>query len=100
MAFHIPNWGKLTETALCLKKIESGEEMAVILPSNVYPGVPTTLAPFDNIGRLEETLSGSGTSHRVNGIVIQQMARTVKAPTPAATMPKQKRRSTICSAKF
>ena len=99
MAFHIRNWMKLTETALCLKKIESGEEMAVILPSNVYPGVPTTLA-FDNVGRLEETLSGSGTYHRVNGIVIQQMARTVKAPTPAATMPKQKRTSTICSAKF
>ena len=36
------------ETALRLKKIESEEEMAVILPSNVYPGVPTTLA-FDNI---------------------------------------------------
>ena len=80
------------ETALCLKKIESEEEMAVILPSNVYPGVPTTLA-FDNIDRLEETLSGGGTSHRVNGIAIQTMVYTVEAPTPAATMPKQKRRS-------
>ena len=79
---------------MCLKKIESEEEMAVILPSNVYPGVPTTLA-FDNIDRLEETLGRGGTSHRVNGIVIQQMVRTVEAPTPAATIPKQKRKSII-----
>lgn len=79
------------ETALCLKKIESEEEMAVNLPSNVYPGVPTTLA-FDNIDRLEETLSRGGTSNQVNGIVIQQMVRTVETPTPA-TMPNQKKRS-------
>ena len=32
--------------------------------------VKTTLA-WDNIDRLEETLSGAGTSHRVNGIAIQ-----------------------------
>ena len=80
------------ETALCLKKIESEEEMAVILPSNIYPGVPTTLA-FDNIDRLEETLSGGETSHGVKGIVIQPMVDTVEAPTPAVRKPKQKRRS-------
>ena len=80
------------ERALCLKKIESEEEMAVILPSNIYPGVPTTLS-FDNIDRLEETLSGSGTSHLVNGIVIQPMVHTLEAPTPAGTMPKQRKRS-------
>ena len=65
------------EAALCLKEIESEEEMAVFLPSNIYPGVPTTLA-FDNIDPLEETLSERGTSHRVNGIVIQPMVHTVE----------------------
>ena len=97
---HDNSYSKLEEieTALCLKKIESEEEMAVILPSNVYPGVLTTLA-FDNIDRLEETLSGGGKSHRVNGIVIRPMVNTVEAPTPAATMPKQKRRS-ITQAQF
>lgn len=80
------------ETALCLKEIESEEEMAVILPSNVYPGVPTRLA-FNNIDPLEETPRGGGTSHCENGIVIQLMVHTVEATTPAATMPKQKRRS-------
>ena len=78
---------------MCLKKIESEEEMAVILPSNVYPGVPTTLA-FDNIDRLEETLGRGGTSHRVNGIVIQQMVRTVEAPTPVMVTKQKKRRIT------
>ena len=80
------------ETAFFLKKIEREEELVVILPSNIYPGVPTTLA-FDNIDRLEETLSGSGTSHRVNGIGIQPMVHTLEAPTPAVTMPKQRKRS-------
>ena len=35
-----------------------------------HPHVPTTVA-WDNIDRLEETLTGGGTSHRVNGIAIQ-----------------------------
>ena len=39
---------ELIETALCSKMIESEEEMALSLPSNVYPGVATTLL-FDNI---------------------------------------------------
>lgn len=39
---------EVIETALCSKKIESKEEMALILPSNVYPVVATTLV-FDNI---------------------------------------------------
>lgn len=42
--------------------------------------------------RLGETLSGSGTSHRVNSILIQPMVHTVEAPTPAGTMPKQRKR--------
>ena len=45
-------------------------EDGVPLPSNIYPGTNTVLA-FDNIDRLEGTLSGGGTSHRVNGIAVQ-----------------------------
>lgn len=45
-------------------------EDGVPLPSNVYPGTNTVLA-FDNIDRLEGTLSGGETSHRVNGIAVQ-----------------------------
>jgi len=42
----------------------------VSLPENIQPFVRTTLA-WDNIDRLEETLSGAGTTHRVNGIAVQ-----------------------------
>lgn len=37
---------------------------------NIKPGLFTTLA-WDNIDRLEETISGEGTSHGVNGIAVQ-----------------------------
>ena len=30
-----------------------------------------TILAFDNIDRLENTLSGGGTSHRINGIAVQ-----------------------------
>ena len=80
------------ETALCLQKIENVNEMGVALPLNVYPRVPTTLA-FDNIDRLEETLSGGGTSHRANGIAVQPMVHTFQAPKPPTSMPKQRKRS-------
>ena len=102
---HGVSYSKLEEieTAPCLKKIESEEEMTVILSLNIYPGVPTTLA-FKNIDQLEKTLNRSGTSHCVNSIVIQPMVHTVEAPTPAGTMPKQRKRSivanTVHSAKF
>jgi len=42
----------------------------VPLPENIQAHINTTLA-WDNIDRLEETLSGAGTSHRVNGIAVQ-----------------------------
>ena len=58
------------DTALCLNKLASVEEGTVPLPQKIHPHVLTTLA-WDNIDRLEEALSGGGTSHRVNGIAVQ-----------------------------
>ena len=55
-------------TALCLQKMASTSEIP--LADNIQPHVSTALA-WDNIDRLEETLSGEGTSHRVNGIAVQ-----------------------------
>lgn len=68
------------DTALCLQKL-SGTNPA--LPSNISHGVFTTLA-WDNIDRLEETLSGEGTSHRVNGIAVQAKPTD---PVPAQPLP-------------
>ena len=43
----------------------------VPLPGDIYPFVFTTLA-WNNIDRLEETVSGEGTSQRVNDIAMQK----------------------------
>ena len=40
------------------------------LPSSIKPHVFTNLA-WDNIDRLEKTLTGKDTSHHVNGIAVQ-----------------------------
>ncbi|KAK3884774.1 hypothetical protein Pcinc_010960 [Petrolisthes cinctipes] len=66
------------ETALCIQKLESHTDESVPMPEQIQPLIPTTLA-WDNIDRLEETLSGGGTSHRVNGIAVQP---TVYGPHP------------------
>ena len=57
-------------TALCLQKLAVTPCNEVPLPDNICPYINTTLA-WENINRLEETLSGKGTSHRVNGIAVQ-----------------------------
>ena len=57
-------------TALCLQKLAVTSRNEVPLPDNIRPFINTTLA-WDNIDRLEETLSGEGTSHQVNGIAVQ-----------------------------
>ena len=53
-------------------------ENAVPFPDNIKRHISTWLA-WDNIDRLEETLSGGGMLHRVNGIAIQarQMSSNV-----------------------
>ena len=59
-------------TALCLLKIVAIPGNEVPLPENIRPLVGITLA-WDNIDHLEESLSGGGTSHRVNGIAMQAL---------------------------
>lgn len=57
------------DTALCLQKLAVATDQ-VVLPNSIKPFVFTNLA-WDNIDRLEETLTGKNTSHRVNGIAVQ-----------------------------
>ena len=58
------------DTGLCIEKMSSVDAGTPILPLGTHPLIPTVLA-YDNIDALEETLSGAGTSHRVNGIIVQ-----------------------------
>ena len=59
-----------SNTAQCLQKLATASNQRVVLPASIKPHVFTNLA-WDNIDRLEETLTGKGTSHRVYGIVVQ-----------------------------
>ena len=81
-------------TALCLKKMAMTPKLnAVPLSDNIKPYISTSLA-CDNIDRLEETLAGGGTSHRVNGIAIQALHFGPDLPpaqvTPVITKSKQR----------
>ena len=58
------------ETSLCIQKLQIQKDEHISLLENIHPHVPTTLA-FGNIYRIEETLSGAGTPHCVNGIAVQ-----------------------------
>ena len=81
------------ETGLCLLKMASSDNARTLLPEDIHPHVFTTMA-LDNIDLLEETVTGHGTSHRVNGIIVQP---TVYGPhlsqTPAPSLVKCKKRS-------
>ena len=64
--------------SLCLQKLCMAEQTNFLLPGNILVHTDTILA-FDNIDHLENTLSGGGTSHRINGIAVQH---TVYGPHP------------------
>ena len=80
------------DTALSLQKLSNSTEN-VPIPLSLHFGAFTTLA-WDNIDRIKETLRGGGTSHRVNGIAIQQkdLANMDGSPT-MPSIPKTEQRS-------
>ena len=57
------------ETAMAMRQVKRYEDGSV-LPSNAQPGVFATFC-WDNNDLKEETLSGKGTTHCTNGIMIQ-----------------------------
>jgi len=80
------------ETALCIQKLQSTSEQGIAIPSKIHPNVFTTLA-WDNIDRIEETLSGGGTSHRVNGIAVQPKFIGPQLPQQRTSVKKTTKRS-------
>ena len=66
------------ETEYALKVIDEQKQSRVIIPEGVTAnscGSSVALMAADNIYNLENTMTGSGTSHRVNSILV-----TMKAP--------------------
>ena len=68
------------ETELALKVINKQKESRVIIPEGITAdncGSPVALMIADNIDNLESTLSASGTSHRVNFILVTTKATEI-----------------------
>ena len=68
------------ETEHALKVINEQKESRVIIPEGITAdncGSPVALMIADNIDNLESTLSGSGTSHRVNSILVTRKATEI-----------------------
>ena len=63
------------ETEFALKVINEQSENRVVIPADVEQmetSAPVAIMIADNIDNLEHTLSGSGTSHRVNSILVTE----------------------------
>ena len=68
------------ETECALKVINKQKESRVIIPEGITAdncGSPISLMIADNIDNLASTLSGSGTSHRVNSILMTTKATKI-----------------------
>ena len=88
---HGVSYTKLGEvdTAYAIQKISVNSSL---IPEEIQPYQQASMV-YDNIDRLEETLSGAGTTHRVNGIVIQKAFIRPKFPQNFIDIPKTKQRS-------
>ena len=77
------------DTAYAIQKIASSSGL---LSDDIQAYQPASLVN-DNIDRLEETLSGSGTTHTVNGIVVQKPFIGPKVQRKPIMVPKTRQRS-------
>ena len=80
------------ETAVAMQRQDSDN---YVVPNNLNKYVFTTLA-WDNIDKCEETLSGAGTTHRVNGIAIQKRLIGPVQQTLTETEFKKRQRTFVC----
>ena len=80
----------ITESAF--EKIEGVPNDFVVLPENCAKGV-FTIEVDDNIDRNEETLSGLGTTHKVNSILIQPGRFNEMEPSPIIAGPPEKKKA-------
>ncbi|CAB4043920.1 Hypothetical predicted protein, partial [Paramuricea clavata] len=62
------------ETEHALKVLNEQKEMRVVIPDEAMKcdNSPVSLMVADNIDNLESTLTGAGTSHRVNSILVRK----------------------------
>jgi len=62
--------------------------------------LPTSIKPhvfaWDNTDQLEKTLTGKGTSHRVNGIAVQAKVYGLFLPTAELPIEKKSKQRSVC----
>ena len=63
-----------------------------LIPNDIYQHI-STRAVYDNIDRLEEALSGCGTTHRKNGAFVQQAFIGLSLPAVISCKEKTKKQS-------
>ena len=93
MVYHTTSLRKTTQHR-CMEKIASNLNESPIIPKAIQANLFTNLA-WDNIDRLEETLTGEGTTHRVNSLIIQPQVYGPHLPTAAAPVIEKRKQSTI-----
>ena len=79
------------ETALALEQLRNPDG----IPEHFQPSVMTVLV-FDNIDFAEETVSGAGSTHNMNGIMFQMGTEILEPSMPITSTPKvSKRQKTL-----
>ena len=77
-----------------MEKIASNLNHSPIIPKDIQANLFTNLG-WDNIDRLEEMLTGEGTTHHVNGIRVQLQVYGPHLPTAAASVIEKRKQRTI-----
>ena len=86
---HGVSYTKLAEadTAYAIQKISTNSDL---IPEEIQPNQQASMV-YEKFDCLEETPSGAGTTHRVNGIVIQKAFIRPKLPQNCFTFQRQSR---------
>ena len=81
------------DTAMAEKQLATQDEEDVFVPPTAAPGIWTTFS-WDNNDICEETLSGKGTTHCTNGILVQRKTQSA-LPEPQPGPAKRSRRRAL-----
>ena len=91
LSYGVSSYSKVLEivTTITNSKLSSS---TTLIPNNIYQHI-SARAVYDNIDRLEEALSRCGTTHRKNGVFVQQAFIGLSLPPVISCKEKTKKRS-------
>ena len=80
------------ETSMASRHLVDSEDGTVYTPNNIQPNVPV-ITCWDNNDINEETISGHGTTHCTNGIIIQRGGQQAAPVLPSSSLKGKRKRS-------